>query len=101
MKAPGLGPSIAAGRWRRKAMMLRGSAVPRGRASSRNLLYTRLGLWYLYVSLRSLRLGIMNSRRVFLAQLSRALLGAAAFEMSPFVPQANAIAPLVVVAIVQ
>ena len=43
----------------------------------------------------------MNSRRVFLAQLSRALLGAAAFEMSPFVPQANAIAPLVVVAIVQ
>jgi len=43
----------------------------------------------------------MNSRRKFLAQSSRALLGAAAFGMSPFIPQANAIAPLVAVAIVQ
>ncbi|WP_263365244.1 septation ring formation regulator EzrA [Edaphobacter bradus] len=43
----------------------------------------------------------MNSRRLFLAQLSRVLLGAAALGISPFVPQANAIAPLVVVAIAQ
>jgi hypothetical protein len=43
----------------------------------------------------------MNSRRLLLAQLSRTLLGAAAFGISPFVPRANAIAPLVAVAIVQ
>jgi hypothetical protein len=43
----------------------------------------------------------MNTRRLFLAQLSRAILGAAALGISPFVPQANAIAPLVVVAIAQ
>jgi hypothetical protein len=43
----------------------------------------------------------MNGRRLFLGQLSRAFLGAAALGMSPFLPQANAIAPLVAVAIVQ
>jgi hypothetical protein len=43
----------------------------------------------------------MKSRRLFLSQFSRAILAAGAFGMSPFVPRANAIAPLVVVAIVQ
>jgi len=42
-----------------------------------------------------------NSRRLFLSQLSRALVGAAALGIFPFVPQANAIAPLVVLAIAQ
>lgn len=43
----------------------------------------------------------MSTRRVFLTQLSRALLGAAAVEVSPFIPRAYAIAPLVAMAVVQ
>lgn len=44
---------------------------------------------------------VVCTRRSFLAQLGGAVVGAAICGVSPFIPRANAIAPLVVVAIVQ